>query len=77
MKHKGSVNEFYKNDRFRREILHKEILRQDNFFQGKTVLYILLRFLKQGLLLLPPYCYLLFLNEVITKHNFQILWLIL
>lgn len=37
------------------------------------LLYIALQFLKSGLLLLPPYCYLLFLNEVIT--NRRIAWL--
>lgn len=42
-------------------------------YRGKMILYIALQFLKSGLLLLPPYCYLLFLNEVIT--NRRIAWL--
>lgn len=44
------------------------------FFRRKMLLYILLQFLKQGLLLLPPYCYLLFLNEIITERKFERLW---
>ncbi len=43
-------------------------------YRGKTILYILLQFAKSGLLLLPPYCYLLFLNEVITKRRLEMLW---
>lgn len=82
MKHKGPVKECRESNLFHRkkspgkEILYKEILRQGTPFQGKIALYILLRFLKQGLALLPPYCYLLFLNEVITKGNFKALWLV-
>lgn len=47
------------------------------FFRGKMLLYILLQFLKQGLLLLPPYCYLLFLNEIITEQRFEKLWMVI
>ena len=36
-------------------------------YQGKIVLYILLQFLQTALALLPPYCYLLFLNQVIAE----------
>lgn len=43
-------------------------------YRGKLLLYIILRFLKSGLLLLPPYCYLLFLNEVITGKRLTWLW---
>lgn len=43
---------------------------------GKVVLYIVLKFAHYGLLLLPPYCYLLFLNDVITMQRFDRLWLI-
>lgn len=43
-------------------------------YRGKLLLYIVLQFLKSGLLLLPPYCYLLFLNEVITKKRIGWLW---
>lgn len=38
------------------------------------MLYIILQFLKAGLLLLPPYCYLLFLNQVITDKRIGWLW---
>ncbi len=43
-------------------------------YRGKIFLYIVLQFIKAGLLLLPPYCYLLFLNEVITKKRIGWLW---
>ncbi|MDE7224441.1 MAG: hypothetical protein K2O34_11775, partial [Acetatifactor sp.] len=39
--------------------------------------YIVLQFLKSGLMLLPPYFYMLFLNDVITEQRFEKLWLIL
>lgn len=42
-------------------------------YRGKLFLYIALQFLQSGLLMLPPYCYLLFLNEVITKKRME--WL--
>ena len=38
------------------------------------MLYIILQFLKSGLLLLPPYCYMLFLNQVITHKRIEWLW---
>lgn len=43
-------------------------------FRGKLCLYILLQLLKQALLLVPPYCYLLFLEEVITQGRLYLLW---
>lgn len=43
-------------------------------YRWKMILYIALRFLKEGLLLLPPYCYLLFLNQVITEKRLEWLW---
>ncbi len=43
-------------------------------YRGKMVLYIFLQFLKAGLLLLPPYCYLLFLNQVVTHKRIGWLW---
>lgn len=43
-------------------------------YRGKLLLYMVLQFLKSGLLLLPPYCYLLFLNEVITNKRIGWLW---
>ncbi|HKM34833.1 MAG TPA: ABC transporter ATP-binding protein [Lachnospiraceae bacterium] len=45
-------------------------------YKGKMIIYVLLQFVYSGLLLLSPYCYLLFLNEVITKGSMEILWLI-
>ena len=42
-------------------------------YQGKIVLYILLQFLQTALALLPPYCYLLFLNQVIAERRFELL----
>ncbi len=50
-------------------------LREAHSYRGKLCIYILLQFLKQGLLLIPPYCYLLFLNEVITERRLERLWL--
>ncbi len=38
-------------------------------YSGKMVIYVALWFIKSGLLLLPPYCYLFFLNEVITNQK--------
>lgn len=46
-------------------------------YGGKVFVYILLQFVKYGLLLLPPYCYLLFLDEIITARRFEKMWLIL
>lgn len=40
---------------------------------GKTVLYIMLQFLQTALALLPPFCYLLFLNRVILEQKFELL----
>ena len=54
-----------------------ELLHGETSFRGKMLLYILLQFLKQGLLLLPPYCYLLFLSEIITERKFEKIWLII
>lgn len=48
----------------------------ENKYRGKIALYIILKFISNGLLLLPPYCYLLFLEEVITKQRFDRLWII-
>ena len=46
-------------------------------YRGKIALYMLLQFIKYGLLLLPPYCYLLFLNEVITQRRYDRIVLVL
>lgn len=46
-------------------------------YRSKMLGYIMLQLLKYGLVLAPPYCYLLFLNEVITDRNLEKLWLIL
>uniref|UniRef100_UPI0040579220 ABC transporter ATP-binding protein n=1 Tax=Acetatifactor sp. TaxID=1872090 RepID=UPI0040579220 len=46
-------------------------------YGGKMLVYVLLQFIKYGLLLLPPYCYLLFLEEIITARRFEKIWLIL
>ena len=46
-------------------------------YRWKMILYIVLRFLKEGLLLLPPYCYLLFLNQVITYKRLEWLWAVM
>lgn len=43
-------------------------------YRWKMLLYIILQFARSGLLLLPPYCYLLFLNEVITNKRIEWLW---
>lgn len=43
-------------------------------YRWKMVLYIALQFLNAGLLLLPPWCYLLFLNQVITYQRMEWLW---
>ena len=42
-------------------------------YRGKMILYILLQFVKAGLIMLPPYCYLLFLQEVITNRRLELL----
>lgn len=46
-------------------------------YRSKMLGYIMLQLLKYGLVLAPPYCYLLFLNEVITDRKLEKLWLIL
>ncbi|MDE6984485.1 MAG: ABC transporter ATP-binding protein/permease, partial [Lachnospiraceae bacterium] len=46
-------------------------------YRGKMILYIVLQFLKSGMVLLVPYFYLLFLNDVITEQRFERLWLLL
>lgn len=46
-------------------------------YRRKVFLYLLLQFIKSSLILLPPYCYLLFLNEVITEKKFEKLWFVL
>ena len=53
-----------------------------NFIKIKTyknniIIYIVLQFFKYGLLMLPPYCYLFFLNEVITEQRLEKLGLII
>lgn len=45
-------------------------------YRGKIVMYAVLQLLYQGILLLPPYCYLLFLNEIMTAQRFELLWLV-
>ena len=40
-------------------------------YKGKVIIYIILQFIKTGLVLLSPYCYLLFLNEVLTARRFE------
>lgn len=45
-------------------------------YRGKMILYIMLQFLKSGLMLLTPYFYLIFLNDVVTGQRFDRLWLI-
>ncbi len=42
-------------------------------YRGKTILYVVLRFLQTALALLPPFCYLLFLNKVIMERKFEML----
>lgn len=38
-------------------------------YRSKAILYIILKFVHSGLLLLPPYCYMVFLDEVIMKQH--------
>lgn len=42
-------------------------------YRGKLIAYVTLQFVRAGLLLLPPYCYLLFLNEVLTNRRIELL----
>jgi len=42
-------------------------------YRGKMFIYVVLCFIKSGLLLLPPYCYLFFLNEVITNQRLELI----
>lgn len=42
-------------------------------YKGKLIIYVILQLVRAGLMLLPPYCYLLFLNEVITKRKIELL----
>lgn len=44
--------------------------------RGKTVLYITLQFLQTAFALLPPFCYLLFLNRVILERKFEQLFFV-
>lgn len=44
-----------------------------NAYKGKTALYVLLQFLHSAFALLPPYCYLLFLNQIIMEQKFETL----
>lgn len=46
-------------------------------YQGKIVLYVLFQFLQGALALLPPYCYLIFLNRVIMEQRFEKLFTVL
>ncbi len=46
-------------------------------YRGRVILYIVLQFVKSGLVLLPPYFYLLFLNDVITERSIERLWVIM
>jgi len=41
-------------------------------YRGKLIVYEVLQLVRAGLLLLPPYCYLLFLNEVITERRVEL-----
>ena len=43
----------------------------DRKYRGKIVLYVVLKFAYSGLLLLPPYCYLLFLDEIIIGQRLE------
>jgi len=43
-------------------------------YKGRIVLYVLLQFGRSGLLLLPPYCYLFFLNEVLAGGRIELMW---
>lgn len=45
-------------------------------YKGKMTCYVLLQFVKAGLLLLPPYCYMLFLEEVIANRRMELLGLV-
>ena len=49
----------------------------DRRYRGKIILYIILKFACSGLLLLPPYCYLVFLDEVIIGQRLEYLAFIL
>lgn len=42
-------------------------------YRGKIALYIFLQFLQTACALLPPYCYLLFLNQVILEEKSELL----
>ena len=46
-------------------------------YRSKIIGYILLQFVKAGLILLPPYCYLLFLQEVITNRRLELLIIVI
>ena len=46
-------------------------------YRSKIIGYILLQFVKEGLILLPPYCYLLFLQEVITNRKMELLIIVI
>ena len=46
-------------------------------YRGKIIGYILLQFVKAGLILLPPYCYLLFLQGVITNRRLELLIIVI
>lgn len=46
-------------------------------YRTKMIIYILLQFLKAGLLMLSPYCYLLFLREVITNKRVEFLVIVI
>lgn len=46
-------------------------------YRNKIIGYILLQFVKAGLILLPPYCYLLFLQEVITNRKMELLIIVI
>ena len=41
-------------------------------YRGKIALYIFLQFLQTACALLPPYCYLLFLNQVILERAIKL-----
>lgn len=46
-------------------------------YRSKMIIYVLLQFVKAGLVMLPPYCYLLFLQEVITKRRLELLGIVI
>lgn len=49
----------------------------DRKYRGKAILYIILKFVYSGLLLLPPYCYMVFLDEVIVKQRlYRLFWVL-